>query len=151
MIKKLLCFLLALPIVAFGQLADDTKTKSGNFVDSARWSQYPATQAVDMAHNGITNAGNVDMDNATVRSNIVIGGVSRTNWPNTANEWSKFPATTNVDMAGHPIDNVSTAEVDALILGEASRIEFRAGALDGTNGIYFFNPANQTNYWILFP
>lgn len=41
MIKKLLWLLLVIPTMAFGQLADDTKTKSGNFADSGSWSDGP--------------------------------------------------------------------------------------------------------------
>ena len=62
-------------------------------------------------------------------------------------------ATGAVQIAGGTMTGPLTNEHGfyAASLSFTNAIEFRAGALDGTNGIYFFNPANQTNYWILFP
>jgi len=55
--------------------------------DASLWSLYPATTNVNI---GIYA--------------IILGGVSRTNWPTyDASNWAEFPATTNVNMGTNAI------------------------------------------------
>ena len=62
-------------------------------------------------------------------------------------------ATGGVQLVGGTMTGPLTNEHGfyAASLSFTNAIELRAGALDGTNGVYFFNPVTQTNYWILFP
>jgi uncharacterized protein YaiE (UPF0345 family) len=107
---------------------------------------------------------------------ITLGGETRTNWPQTNGLPDNILLTSNYAAAAYA-ELTNTVEVtsnafvaaDAVITGYVAAVSnivselntnavrlnasvtWYTNALDGTNGVYFVNPHNGSNYWILTP
>jgi hypothetical protein len=118
-----------------GQIIGSDGTNGLVWVDSdpssaATWSEYPATQTVDIADNNIENVDTIELINIIDSSGssgtdtqLLSQNTTGALWIDQSDvieKWSEYPATQTVDIANNDVENVNNLTANKIKIGELS-------------------------------